>query len=120
MTSQHVLKVVRHHFVRPFWLSNRTSVGNEFSEDWFNVYYRRPVHRVKTLDVECQPFDRDQATNSGCDPVGSGLCPLGEDANFGPVRISSGVSAPLNDQTLIDTMQMKKHFDMGKLRESFQ
>src|ERR1019366_10637839 len=114
------LKVVRHHFVRPFWLPNRSSVGNEFSEDWFDVYYRRPVHRVKTLDFECQPFDRDQATNSGCDPVGSGLCPLSEDANFGPVRVSSGVSAPLNDQTLIDTMQMKKHFDMGKLRESFQ
>lgn len=120
MTSRHALEVVRHHFVRPFWLSNRSSVGNEFSEDWFDVHYGRPVYCVKTLDFECQPFDRDQATNSGGDPVGSGLCPLSEDANFGPVRVSSRVPAPLNDRTLIDTMQMKEYFDVGKLRESFQ
>ena len=102
MTSQHVLKVVRHHFVRPFWLPNRSSVGNEFSEDWFDVYYGRPVHCIKTLDSESQPSDRDQATNSGGDPVGSSLCPLSEDANFGPVRISSGVPATLNNRILID------------------
>jgi hypothetical protein len=49
MTLGHALKLVRHHFVRPLWLSNRSSVGNKFGKHGLDVQDGRTIQGIQTL-----------------------------------------------------------------------